>query len=74
MLQTLTIRLRRKVAIGKNGGKLLDLVGEREEELRGEGALSKSNKRKEPPFLSDMSTVFENYIKSLISQHCERNI
>jgi len=29
MLQTLTIRLRRKVAIGKNGGKLLDLVGER---------------------------------------------
>ena len=35
------------------GRKLLDL--ERTEK----GALSKSNKRKEPPFLSDMSTVFE---------------
>ena len=64
MLQTLTIRLRtleEKLRLEKMGEKLLDLVGEKKE-LR-EGALSKSNKRKEPPFLSDMSTVFENYTK-----------
>ena len=39
------------------GRKLLDL--ERTEK----GALSKSNKRKEPPFLSDMSTVVEKLHK-----------
>ena len=39
------------------GRKLLDL--ERTEK----GALSKSNKRKEPPFLSSMSTVVEKLHK-----------
>ena len=46
-----------KLRLEKMGRKLLDL--ERTEK----GALSKSNKRKEPPFLSDMSTVVEKLHK-----------